>query len=228
MSLSNNSFSIEILQSRTQEKPIRAALFDFDGTLSLIREGWQNVMVPYFCEVLQRVSDPEKETPQDVERITRDFVDKITGKQTIYQCIRLADEVKSRGGIPEDPLAYKKEYLRRLQLRISNRLELLLSGAVAPDEFVVPGGRKFLELLRNKGVKLYLASGTDECYVKQEVALLELEEYFDGGVYGAQDNYKTFSKAMVINRLIESNRIEGEELVGFGDGYVEIENVRAV
>lgn len=222
------SFSIEVVRERSSDRRVRAALFDFDGTLSLIREGWQNVMIPYFCEVLSAVVDPEVETPKDVERLTRDYVDKITGKQTIYQCIRLAEEVKRRGGTPLDPLLYKKEYLRRLQERIQNRVDLLTEGKVSPDEFIVPGGRQFLQLLRDADVRLYLASGTDESYVKREVELLQLTEFFDGGVYGAQDDYKTFSKAMVIERLIKMNNLHGSELVGFGDGYVEIENVRDV
>lgn len=219
------NFSIEVIRTRPSSRRVRAALFDFDGTLSLIREGWQNVMVPYFCEVLAEVADPDVESADDIERITRDYVDKITGKQTIYQCIRLAEEVKARGGSPLDPLLYKKEYLRRLQNRIQSRIELLESGDANPDDLVVPGGREFLQILRDAGIKLYLASGTDECYVKQEVELLKLTEYFDGGVYGAQDDYKTFSKAMVIDRLIKSNKIDGGEFIGFGDGYVEIENV---
>jgi len=224
----NASFLIEIIRIRQSSRAIRAALFDFDGTLSLIREGWQNVMVPYFSEELSKVADPDKETTEEIERVVRDFVDKITGKQTIYQCIQLAEEIKARGGTPLDPLEYKKEYLRRLQLRIQNRVDQLAVGVAQPDDFVVPGARRFLALLRESGVKLYLASGTDERYVKQEADLLQLTPFFDGGVYGAQDDYKTFSKAMVIARLLKINRIDGDELVGFGDGYVEIENVREV
>ncbi len=30
----------------------RYAVFDFDGTLSLIREGWQSIMIPYFASEL--------------------------------------------------------------------------------------------------------------------------------------------------------------------------------
>jgi len=228
MSPVDASFSIEVVQKRQSSRVIRAALFDFDGTLSLIREGWQNVMVPYFCEELEKAADPNKETTAEIERVVRDFVDKITGKQTIYQCMQLAEEIKARGGTPLEPLEYKKEYLRRLQLRIQNRVDRLASGDARPDDFVVPGARRFLSLLRDSGVKLYLASGTDERYVKQEADLLQLTPFFDGGVYGAQDDYKTFSKALVIERLLKANQIDGAELVGFGDGYVEIENVRGV
>lgn len=228
MSVKSSVFKIETIKKPQTDRRFRAALFDFDGTLSLIREGWQNVMVPYFCEVLNAVVDPAKESREEIEVIVRDFVDKITGKQTIYQCIQLAEEIKRRGGVPLDPLLYKKEYLRRLQERIQDRVDRLANGTAKPDDFVVPGGRRFLQLLRNAGIVLYLASGTDEYYVKQEAELLQLTSFFDGGVYGAQDDYKTFSKAMVIERLIKINNIDGSELIGFGDGYVEIENVAAV
>ncbi|MCF0234374.1 MAG: HAD family hydrolase, partial [Thermoguttaceae bacterium] len=211
------SFSLEIVRS-PENRRFKAALFDFDGTLSLVREGWQNIMVPYFCEELA----PFVQDAVETERVVRDFVDRITGKQTIYQCIQLAEEIKARGGTPLEPLAYKKEYLRRLQERIQSRIDALAAGIARPDDFVVPGGRRFLQLLRDAGVKLYLASGTDEIYVKQEAELLELTSYFDGGIYGAQDDYKTFSKALVIERLVKTNNLGGAELVGFGDGYVEI------
>jgi DUF971 family protein len=32
----------------------------------------------------------------------------------------------------------------------------------------------------------------------------------------------------VIKRLLKENNLSGEQLLGFGDGFVEIENVRAV
>ena len=33
---------------------IKAVIFDFDGTLSLIREGWQKIMKGYFFEELSK------------------------------------------------------------------------------------------------------------------------------------------------------------------------------
>ena len=51
---------------------------------------------------------------------------------------------------------------------------------------------------------------------------------FFKGIYGALDNYKDYSKKMVIDRIIKENRLEGNELVAFGDGYVEIEDSKSV
>src|SRR5205823_3997367 len=129
---------------------------------------------------------------------------------------------------PREPLWYKHEYLQRLDQRIRHRLDGLRSGAVAPDELLVHGSRQLLELLKDRGLPMYLASGTDEIFVKQESELLGLTNYFDRHIYGALDDYKQFSKKMVIERILRENRIDGAQLLSFGDGYVEIENTKQV
>ena len=53
-----------------------------------------------------------------------------------------------------------------------------------------------------------------------------LDVYFGQHVYGAVDDFKTFSKAKVIRRILDENQVDGNRLVGFGDGYVEIMNVK--
>ena len=217
--------SLEIICQNAPTAEPKAAIFDFDGTLSLIREGWQQVMIPYFIDVLNVT--PHQESDDEIRHCVREFVDLQTGKQTIYQCIRLAEEVTRRGGEPLDPMAYKNEYHRRLSERIAGRIAELKSGG-DPEKHVVPGSYRVLEMLRSRGLTLYLASGTDEVYVRDEAELLQLTPYFDGGIFGAKDDYKTFSKAMVIANIISEQKLSGSELVGFGDGYVEIENIKKV
>jgi phosphoglycolate phosphatase-like HAD superfamily hydrolase len=75
---------------------------------------------------------------------------------------------------------------------------------------------------------MYLASGTDEIYMKEEARLLGLTKYFDGGVYGALDDYKSFSKAILIQRILSTAEFQGNQILVFGDGYVEIEEVKNV
>ena len=220
----DDEFDIEIIHYPTPGFPFKCALFDFDGTLSLIRQGWQDVMIPYFIEVLAACPNVRG----DVKTTVTDFVDMLTGKQTIYQCIRLAEEVMKSGGDTLDPAEYKAEYHRRLTEKIRDRVEALKSGKSDPDEYIVPGGREFLTALRNRGVTLFLASGTDEPFVREEVELLKLTSLFEPHIYGARSDYKTFSKEMVIKRLLEDYSLRGEQLLGFGDGFVEIENVKAV
>lgn len=198
-------------------------LFDFDGTLSLIREGWVAVMTPMFVEMLPTRSD---ETPAELQRLVYDDIARLTGKQTIYQMIQLCERIRERGGEPRDPLWYKHEYLRRLQERIGARQEGLRSGQILPDALLVYGARALLEQLSARGLALHLASGTDEPLVKAEAELLDVARYFQGRIYGAHDDYRRFSKQLVIERILQENAIDGHRLLAFGDGYVEIENTK--
>ena len=217
--------SVEIVRDLARREPPRHVLFDFDGTLSLIREGWPQVMVPMMVEILRATGT--KESTDELSRLAAEFVMQLTGKQTIYQMIRLAEEVRRRGGAPEDPAVYKQQYHDRLMERIAGRREALGSGRVSPVEMLVPHSLEILDELQRRGVALYVASGTDERYVFEEVRLLGLDRYFGPHVYGAIDDYKAFSKAQVIGRILRENRVEGASLLGFGDGYVEIQNVKA-
>jgi phosphoglycolate phosphatase-like HAD superfamily hydrolase len=201
-------------------------LFDFDGTLSLIREGWPEVMVPMMVEVLQATGT--RESTEELRRSVLEFVMQLNGKQTIYQMIRLAEEVRRRGGRPEEPLVYKQRYHDRLMERIEGRRESLRSGRIRPEEMLVPWSLDLLGELKRRKVAMYVASGTDEPYVLEEARLLGLDAYFGSHIYGALEDYKTFSKAKVIERILRENQVEGDALVGFGDGYVEIQNIKSV
>src|SRR5579862_2339435 len=204
----------------------RVALFDFDGTLSLIRSGWVEEMVPMMVEILADLKTGESEA--ELRTIVEDFVWRLTGKETIYQMMEFADHVTRRGGKALDPLAYKKMYLDRLWVRIRGRIEELKDGKASPESYMVPGSRALLESLKARGLKMYLASGTDEVFMKEEARLLDVARYFDGGVYGAQDDYKSFSKKILIQRILSTTDVRGAEILGFGDGYVEIEEVKQV
>jgi len=200
-------------------------LFDFDGTLSLIRQGWPEIMTPMFTEMLPPLPG---ESEADRAQLCLDDIMRLNGKQTIYQMIQLAERIRERGGEPKDPLWYKHEYLRRLNERIAQRLEGLKSGTLKTDDWLVYGARRLLTELQARGLPMYLASGTDEPFVKNEAALLGLTPFFEHRIYGALDDYKQFSKKMIIDRLLRENEIPGAQLLSFGDGYVEIQNTKEV
>ena len=216
--------SIEIFSDGRGESPPAYALFDFDGTLSLVREGGVDVMVPMMVEILQQA--PTAESADELAAVCREFVDELTGKQTIYQMMRLAEEVRQRGGRAAEPLEYKRLYHERLMERIEGRRDRLRSGEVEPESMLVPGSLEMLQGLADRGVSLYLASGTDEAYVREEAELLKIDRFFGPHIYGAVDDFRSFSKQMVIERLLDHNEVDASRLVGFGDGYVEIDNVK--
>lgn len=223
MSRITPSESFEIINPAIPRGTVKFAIFDFDGTISLIREGWQQIMIPMMVKILMQT--PNHESEQDIEQVVRTYVANTTGKQTIYQMIRLAEEIEKRGGSPEEPLVYKNLYHDLLMERIINRLQGLREGRITPVEMVVPGALEAVKQIHNAGIACFLASGTDEKYVLDEAALLGLPPYF-AGIYGAQDDYRNFSKRMVIQRIIRENHLQGPELIAFGDGYVEIEDTK--
>jgi phosphoglycolate phosphatase len=218
--------NIEIINPTIERGRIRFALFDFDGTISLIREGWQGVMIPMMVEILLDTPHPESEA--ELTQVVTEFVTRLTGKQTIFQMFQLAEEVKKRGGIPRDPLEYKHEYLGRLWTRIGDRVADLKAGRKSSDDYIVPGALDLLAALRDRHVTCYLASGTDRPYVLDEAGVLGLPAFFGDHIYGALDDYRNFSKRMVIERILRENQLAGSELVAFGDGFVEIEDTKAV
>jgi phosphoglycolate phosphatase-like HAD superfamily hydrolase len=213
---------VEFQPSFAPRPGISHVLFDFDGTLSLIRQGWPEVMVPMFVEFL-----PAKpgETEAERRQLCYDDIMRLNGKQTIYQMIQLAERIRNVVARPKSPLV--STILRRLDLQIASRVEALLRSV--PSRMASwYGSREILENLLHRGLHLYLASGTDEPFVNREAELLGLTSYFGSHIYGALDDYKQFSKKMVIDRILRENKVPGDQLLSFGDGYVEIENTKEV
>lgn len=217
---------IELINRHIERGHIRFALFDFDGTISLIREGWQGVMIPMMVEIL--LETPDHESEAELTHSVTEFVTRLTGKQTIYQMIQLAAEVEKRGGAPQEPLDYKRTYLDRLWTRIEDRVAYLKAGRYSPEDMTVPGALDLLAALCARDITCYLASGTDRPYVLDEAGALGLPRFFDDRIYGALEDYTNFSKRMVIERILRENHLAGPELLAFGDGFVEIEDTKAV
>ena len=204
----------------------RAVLFDFDGTLSLIREGWDRIMVPMMVEYLLRTGTRDSEV--ELGLLVEEFVMALNGRPAIFQMARLAEEIRARGGIPQEPTVYLGEYDERLLRVVDERTREIREGRVPPTRWAVPGSHALLDNLRRRGVKLYLASGTQFRFVRPEADLLELTPFFGAEINAPDGNDTTFSKRGVIDRILVENNIRGEELLSFGDGVVETEEVRKV
>ena len=220
-----NSTSIEIL-NKIERGKVRHAILDFDGTISLIRDGWQNVMVPMMIDVLMET--PTNESRKQLESTVVKFVDQLTGKQTIYQMIQLCEEIQKRAGTAKDPLDYKDMYNDRLLPIVNDRITKLENQEITSNDLRVPMSLEFLQKLTAYDIKCYLASGTDIEFVKHEAKLLGVAEYFDGGIFGALREFSKFSKEMVIKKILADFDLNGSELLIVGDGYVEIQNAKSV
>ena len=72
---------IEIVRSTAANPKI--VIFDFDGTLSLIRSGWMDVMVPMCVEHLAALKTGESDAK--LTKVVEEFVWRLTGKETIIR-----------------------------------------------------------------------------------------------------------------------------------------------
>ncbi len=142
---------VEFAPAFRPRKGITHVLFDFDGTLSLVRQGWPDIMVPMFAEIIPAIAG---ETEEQRRQLAFEDIMRLNGKQTIYQMIQLAERVKERGGVPDEPLNYKHEYLRRLDQRIQHRVAGLRDGSIQRDDLTVFGTRGLMEALSERGLPL--------------------------------------------------------------------------
>ncbi|MEN8157652.1 MAG: PfkB family carbohydrate kinase [Bacteroidota bacterium] len=207
---------------------IKHALFDHDGTISTIRQGWEMVMEPVMIEAImgEKADKSDPELHKEIREQVLEFIDRSTGIQTILQMEALVEMVERANLVPKekilDKFGYKKIYNDALMEMVSERLKKLDRGELRVDDFTMSGSVEFLKSLKAKGMTLYLASGTDKDDVINEANILGYAELFDGGIYGSENDIKKYSKRMIINKIIKENRLQGNELVVFGDGPVEI------
>jgi len=201
---------IEILNRNIPKNPVSTVLFDFDGTISTLRYGWEKVMEPMMIEMLGDGS----------EEIVHAYIDESTGIQTILQMKWLTEQVKLRHGSALNPWDYKNEYNRRLMEVVSKRRNDLVNGKIQREDFLIAGSEELLKALCDMGAELYVASGTDDADVKAEVQALGLAKYFKK-VAGAPAGKENCSKNEVIRDLL-SGGVSADRLAIAGDGKVEI------
>ena len=200
-----------IILENHEKKKIQSAVFDFDGTISTLRCGWESVMEPLMLECIFG----DSYTDENVKEV-RDYIAASTGIQTILQMKWLAQRVAAEGKEALDPWEYKAEYNRRLMINVEKRCADAKAGN--KEKYIMRGAVEFLEALKAKGIKMYAASGTDEADVKNEASILGIDVYFDE-IAGAKPMSEDCSKEATLHRLISQG--EGGLLV-VGDGPVEI------
>jgi beta-phosphoglucomutase-like phosphatase (HAD superfamily) len=172
----------------------------------------------------------EETLVQRIRNRVREYIDHSTGIQTILQMEELVEMVKEFSVVPSenilDKAGYKKAFNDALMNIVNQRLIKLKTGKLDEASFTLRGAVPFLKSLREKNVTLYLSSGTDEEDVVGEANALGYAEFFNGGIYGAVGDVKKYSKRIVIERIIRKNKLNGSELVCFGDGPVEMRECR--
>jgi rfaE bifunctional protein kinase chain/domain len=217
---------MEIVTELPPNRPARHVVFDFDGTISTLRTGWEKIMESVMVRDLAPGEDQRR-----AAQLVRGYIHATTGTQTIAQMQGLAEMMKEQGLVPEartgDPGAYRVEYDRELRAMVSARLERLQRGELAPGDFMIKGVLPFLEALFKAGVELSLASGTQESDVVREAAILEVARFFDGRIFGSVGDPKVEAKKVVLQRITAA-AVEPHGLFTFGDGPREIRETKKV
>ncbi len=209
--------AIELIRTPPNRGRYRAAVFDFDGTVSLLREGWSRLMAEIGIEHLG--------DPSQIEYLEREML-LLSGKPSIHQMRRLAEIIAERTGNTADPDAMLQVFLGGLITLSAARQQRITSGADHPAAWTVRGTLSLLDNLRRRGVTLLLASGTDIKFVKRECDILGVAEFFGARIHGPADNTPDFSKRTVIENFLKELDLPGEALLGFGDGYAETVEVK--
>ena len=219
---------IELIRELPVTGGIRHAIFDHDGTISTLREGWEQIMLPTMIQAVlgPRYADADEALYHKVvDHVTR-YIDKTTGVQTLVQMRGLVEMVRHFGCVPQedvlDARGYKALYNEQLLEMVRRRIHKLHCGELSATDFQLAGARRLLEALHQRGVKLYLASGTDQDDVKTEADAMGYAHLFEGGIFGAVGDVKVEAKRDVLDRILHDGNLSGPELVTFGDGPVEI------
>jgi len=224
---------IEIINKWEEKPQIRHAIFDHDGTISTLREGWELIMAPMMIKAVlgDKYQEADEVLYQKVQTRVHEFIDKTTGIQTLAQMKFLLDLIREFGCVPEEEMldesGYKQIYNEELLKMVKEREQKLRRGELALEDLTLKNAVPFLQKLYDAGIILHLASGTDEQDVKKEAHILGYDHLFEDRIYGALGDVTKEAKKMVLNRILNAiGESASWRIATFGDGPVEIRETR--
>lgn len=182
--------------SKPRLRKPEAVIFDMDGTLFET----DTLLVPVHQRVFETLREEklyEQETPP-VERL--------------LSCLGMVLEDIWRQVMPDSSEAARK---RADDLLLQYELE----GLVLGEGELYPYVEQTLQKLKERGVKLFVASNGLEEYVKGVARYKGITELFDG-IYSAGE-YATVSKVDLVARLLQDHSIQTAWMVGDRSSDVE-------
>lgn len=220
---------VELIEAQPLPFP-KIAIFDHDGTISTLRQGWETVMEETSIRAIlgPSIASVSLQELGEVRALVSEMIDKTTGVQTIVQMHHLRDLIRSCSYVEEagiaDPSEYKRIYNEQLIEMVGSRIELFEKGLLDISDLTLKGALAFLTKLKGAGVRLFLASGTDEEDVRREAGILGYADLFDGGIFGSVGDVRNDPKRLVIEKIVSSlpSDIGSEACCVFGDGPVEM------
>jgi phosphoglycolate phosphatase-like HAD superfamily hydrolase len=224
---------IEVVTEAPAGKRITHAIFDNDGTVSTLREGWERIMEPVMIHAIlgDGWRNAEERVHRSVQERVRDYIDRTTGIQTIVQMTGLVEMVREFGLVPAasvlDAKGYKAIYNRELLAVVRTRLAKLERRELSAEDYTLKGSLPFLAALDRAGVEMHLASGTDQLDVEAEAGALGYAKLFRGRIHGSIGDVSRDPKRVVLEGILADIGPRGlTGLVTFGDGPVELRETR--
>jgi beta-phosphoglucomutase-like phosphatase (HAD superfamily) len=151
----------------------------------------------------------------------------LNGRPTIVQMEAFSDLLCKHDGPRLWPTNLLNDYQARLFALIGERYRAIQSDAKAAAHWLVPGAVSFLRVCRDKRLPVIVISGTEIEHVRREARLLRIESLVNVWHAPKGDDPK-FSKRRVIDNLAVELRLRGNEMLAFGDGVVETEEIKRV
>ena len=220
---------IEIITTWHKPPEIKHAIFDNDGTISTFRQGWEYIMAPMMVRAIlgDRYDDAGETTLKKVRSAVDDLIDKTTGIQTLRQMLHLGELVREFGFVAEgdilDAHGYKEIYNEDLIAMVRRREAKLRRGEISTDDLSIKNAIPFLKVLYEKGIRLWLTSGTDTADVRHEAEVLGYAYLFEERIFGATGDIDAEAKKMVLDSILDSiGKDDAASIITFGDGPVEI------
>jgi rfaE bifunctional protein kinase chain/domain len=135
-----NETEIEICNDEVlnQFGEIKHVVFDHDGTISTLRQGWEEIMEPVMIKSIlgEKYNSIDQANYNEVVKQVQEYINKTTGIQTIFQMEGLVKMIEEFGFVPKekilDKFEYKKIYNAALMEMVNERLKNCTMGNWMP------------------------------------------------------------------------------------------------
>ena len=212
---------IELLRAPVHKFTLAAV--DFDGTMSLIRIGWQQVMHGVMKAALHDYHPNHAHIDTDI----RTYIAHSTGQPSIIQMAWVDEQVLLYGGPHRCAKNYLDQFSNAMKSQIDARVDSITDETTA-DAFMISGARQFLQALAQRDIRIALVSGTEHHHLVRESAALKIDSYFDAGIYGPGAHAPSFTKHDAIAQLVARYNVAPGAFISIGDGPVEIKAGKAL
>lgn len=204
----------------------KIAIFDHDGTLSTMRQSWEKIMSKMMIKAIleDKYNYIDNLVLSKIQKDVDSLIEKTTGIQTILQMAELIKLIKRYGYISPNniktPIEYKDIYKELLNSGLEKKYEYFNEGLLSVEDLTIKDAISNLKYFREKGIKIFLASGSDKVDVEREVNTFGYSKYFNGGIFGSVGDIQNDPKKKIMKDII--SKVENKNVVVFGDGPVEM------